>query len=169
MPRHGFNSSYPARGRKRCSRSFSPPRIIPSSIPLTPQGDGNTHRVTVCRLTFIAVQFLLPRKGTETSVIPLNTKIRRVQFLLPRKGTETGKSPLRVVLCPPFNSSYPARGRKPQYRTLRYPGLQKGSIPLTPQGDGNLLPPKNIPTVRTVVQFLLPRKGTETMYQVYHE
>ena len=106
-----FNSSYPARGRKpRLGRLGL--RIRTGSIPLTPQGDGNYERNPITG--FSGVQFLLPRKGTETvqppregsgvppRSIPLtpqgdgNRAVHRwtrvawkVQFLLPRKGTET--------------------------------------------------------------------------------
>ncbi len=38
-----FNSSYPARGRKRCS-TVSAVADLDGSIPLTPQGDGNKQR-----------------------------------------------------------------------------------------------------------------------------
>ena len=60
-----------------------------------------------------------------------------VQFLLPRKGTETW---LLVSLISPtyvtFNSSYPARGRKPT-GLGPFTDEVSSSIPLTPQGDGN--------------------------------
>ena len=36
------------------------------------------------------VQFLLPRKGTETTTYYRGDGQVQVQFLLPRKGTETG-------------------------------------------------------------------------------
>ena len=40
------------------------------------------------------------------------------------------------LIYPEFNSSYPARGRKPLPKG-RLSGSKQGSIPLTPQGDGN--------------------------------
>ena len=64
-----FNSSYPARGRKLLRHLEI--AIRQSSIPLTPQGDGN---VRLMRTTdpILAVQFLLPRKGTETISVGAN-------------------------------------------------------------------------------------------------
>ena len=61
------------------------------SIPLTPQGDGNIHIALPIIFGVGKVQFLLPRKGTETLKLALyhQKTQRRVQFLLPRKGRET--------------------------------------------------------------------------------
>ena len=155
----GFNSSYPARGRKLVTFSNSE--------------------------AYLFVQFLLPRKGTETIARPASTTPKKiVQFLLPRKGTETMKVIGAIIPChrfnssypargrklvdalqhhrdgkPRFNSSYPARGRKPPYKIRRaIPSKFNSSYPA--RGRKPAEPPS--PAARFSVQFLLPRKGTET-------
>ena len=107
-----------------------------SSIPLTPQGDGNRGR-TGHPAGLDTFNSSYPARGRKLRHRGRSLRLWRVQFLLSRKGTET-TIPITIIrVLPGFNSSYPARGRKLENASNRKPYIAHGSIPLTPQGDGN--------------------------------
>ena len=108
---------YPARGRKQRDAIRLISTFIKFPTIFTPQGDGNVLAISIGVMRSLNSRQYLPRKGTETNLIPVFNRCLAFysRQYLPRKGTETS-----LAKNDPFSGVF-----------YKFPTI------FTPQGDGN--------------------------------
>ena len=138
----GFQTHYPARGRKRVLRP-SLLGLLPLGFkPITPQGDGNAILRSALAVPPIIVSNPLPRKGTETilsTAVRIAADMNSFKPITPQGDGNFQSIPLRCSCLSHkrFQTHYPARGRKHRAFQGGLAHSPRSFKPITPQGDGN--------------------------------
>ena len=107
----------------------------------------------------ISFNFHYPERGRKLFFACRHSNFFRFNFHYPERGRKPTEES-GTVFDAAFNFHYPERGRK-QCSYQNHQAQLPCSISITPKGDGNGL--FAFIAAHSLVQFPLPRKGTETL------